>query len=138
MVSPPQRSTLRTRWRRAHHLAMHDREIPGMAAALVALLLAAACSSSSKQSSSVKADTTASAPVVIAPAGSSSCPATGQWQQCSVLYRLDRAGIAPHFDSSGTIEEKALSGKSFAVKFGTASRLEVFLYADSTARIADA
>jgi uncharacterized membrane protein len=116
---------------------MRDREIPGMIAAIVAMTLAAACRSSSKQSGNRKADTTASAPVVIAPPGSSSCPATGQWQQCSVLYRLDRAGIAPHFDSSGTIEEKVLGGKSFAVKFGANSRLEVFLYADSTARIAD-
>src|SRR4051812_3323315 len=124
MGAPPQRSTLRAGGGGGHHLAVHGREISGKGAAPVAPLLGGACSSSSKQSSSVKADTTTSAPVVIAPAGSSSCPATGQWQQCSVLYRLDRAGIAPHFDSSGTIEEKALSGKSFAVKFGTASRLE--------------
>jgi hypothetical protein len=53
------------------------------------------------------------------------------------MYRLYRAGIEPHLDSTGTIEEKALSGKSFAVKFGANSRLEVFLYPDSMARIAD-
>jgi hypothetical protein len=53
------------------------------------------------------------------------------------MYRLDRAGIAPHRDSTGAIEEKALSGKSFAVKFGMNSRLEVFLYSDSMERIAD-
>lgn len=116
---------------------MRDREIPGIFAALVAAALMAACSSSSKQSGSANADTTSSAPVVIAAPGSSTCPATGLWAQCSVMYRLDRAGIAPHLDSTGTIEEKALSGKSFAVKFGTTSRLEVFLYADSMARIAD-
>lgn len=107
-----------------------------MIAALVSTALCASCNSSSR-SAVAKTDTASSAPIVIAAPGSSSCPATGLWAQCSVLYRLDRAGIAPHVDSAGTIEEKALSGKSFAVKFGTNSRLEVFLYADSTARIAD-
>lgn len=100
------------------------------------MVFVAACSPSSKKPSA-KTETASSAPVVMAAPGSSSCPATGQWAQCSVLYRLDRAGIAPRVDSAGSIEEKALSGKSFAVKFGTNSRLEVFLYADSTARIAD-
>jgi hypothetical protein len=116
---------------------MRDREITGILAALAGMALLAACSSSSKKSGAAKVDTAASAPVVIAAPGSSSCPATGLWAQCSVMYRLDRAGIGPHLDSTGTIEEKALTGKSFAVKFGTTSRLEVFLYADSTARIAD-
>lgn len=116
---------------------MRDREIPARIAALVAFALSAACSSSPKQSASAKVDTASSAPIVVAAPGSSSCPATGLWAQCSVFYRLDRAGIIPRIDSSGKIEEKALSGKSFAVKFGTTSRLEVFLYADSTARIAD-
>jgi len=45
--------------------------------------------------------------------------------------------LAPHVDSTGKAEEKALIGRLLVVKFGTTSRLEVFLYADSTARIAD-
>ncbi len=115
---------------------MRDREISGVVAALVSTALLAACSASSKPSAA-KTDTTSSAPVVVAAPGSSSCPPSGLWAQCSILYRLDRAGIAPRVDSAGAIGEKALSGKSFAVKFGPNSRLEVFLYADSTARIAD-
>jgi hypothetical protein len=61
------------------------------------------------------------------------------WAQCSVLYRLDRSGIAPHLDTTENVEEKALAGSTsrFVVKLGTNSRLEVFLYPDSTARIAD-
>jgi hypothetical protein len=51
---------------------------------------------------------------------------------------LDRSGLAPHVDSTGKAEEKALAGRALVVKFGTTSRLEVFLYSDSTARIADA
>jgi hypothetical protein len=54
------------------------------------------------------------------------------------MYRLERGGIAPHRDATAKVEEKALTGKSFAVTFGTNSRLEIFLYPDSTARIADA
>ncbi len=69
--------------------------------------------------------------------GSSMCPATGLWAKCSVLYRLDRSGIAPHLDSTEKAEEKALTGESFVVKFGANARLEVFLYRDSAARVAD-
>jgi hypothetical protein len=46
--------------------------------------------------------------------------------------------LAPHVDSTGRADEKALSGRRLVVKFGTTSRLEVFLYSDSAARIADA
>jgi hypothetical protein len=54
------------------------------------------------------------------------------------MYRLIRAGIAPHRDSTATIEEKTLGGTAFVVKFGVNSRLEVFLYPDSASRIAAA
>ncbi len=66
------------------------------------------------------------------------CPATGLWAQCSVLYRLDRSGVAPKFDSTDTKpEEKLFTAPMFVVKIGQAARLEVYLYPDSTARIAD-
>jgi len=70
------------------------------------------------------------------------CPATGSWAQCSVLYRLDRAGLAPHLDSTAKVDEKSIGGlagtTSFVVKIGKLARLEVFLYSDSAARVADA
>ena len=69
--------------------------------------------------------------------GDMTCPATGYWAKCSVLDRLDRAGLAPHLDSTAATDEKALSGQAFVVKIGSTARLEVFLYADSSARIAD-
>lgn len=54
-----------------------------------------------------------------------------------MLYRLDRAGVAPRVDSGAKPEEKRLSGKSFVLKIGQMASLDVFLYADSAARIAD-
>jgi hypothetical protein len=56
-----------------------------------------------------------------------------------VLYRLERAGLAPHLDSAAKVEETVIGAgtTSFVVKIGLSSRLEVFLYPDSTTRLAD-
>lgn len=70
-------------------------------------------------------------------AGDATCPATGNWAKCSVLYRLERAGLAPHLDSTAIPEEKSLTAQAFVVKIGSLARLEVFLYPDSAARLAD-
>jgi len=103
---------------------------------LVVMLALVGCEKPSKQSQVVGGKTASSAPVAVVP-GDSRCPATGRWAKCSDLYRLERAGLAPHVDSTGTPDEKVLSGRPLLIKFGTTSRLEVFLYADSAARIAD-
>jgi hypothetical protein len=118
---------------------MPERRVAGNVVLTIAMLLSSACGSSSKQSAPPAAKSDSAGPGVAqaAPPGAPTCPATGLWAQCSVLYRLDRAGIAPHLDTTATAEEKALTGNSFVVKFGMNSRLEVFLYADSAARIAD-
>jgi hypothetical protein len=68
----------------------------------------------------------------------STCPATGQWAECSALYRLERAGLAPHVDSAATPAEKSLAGHPLVIKIGLSSSLELYLYPDSMARIADA
>jgi hypothetical protein len=68
----------------------------------------------------------------------SKCPATGQWAECSVLYRLERAGLAPRADSTATPAEKALTGRPFLLKIGLTAALELYLYPDSMARVADA
>lgn len=103
---------------------------------LAAIALIAACSSPKQEPA--KKDSAAVPVMVGAAPGAPTCPATGLWARCSVLYRLERAGIAPHPDSTGTPDEKALTGDAFVVKFGANAKLEVFLYPDSTARIADA
>lgn len=77
---------------------------------------------------------TASAPTAT---GDTGCPETGKWAECSVLYRLERAGLAPHVDSTAKPEETSLSGRPMVLKIGMTAKLEVFLYTDSTARIAD-
>jgi hypothetical protein len=114
---------------------------------LGAAIVVAACSGS--ENGGAKSDAAvagqrrdSSAPkAVAATPGDSACPANGLWAQCGVLYRLERAGLAPHLDSTGKVEEKSIGGgagaTSFVVKIGTLARLEVFLYPDSAARIAD-
>ena len=56
-----------------------------------------------------------------------------------MLYRLERAGLAPKLDSAGKVEEKSIGegATSFVVKIGMLARLEAFLYPDSAARAAD-
>jgi hypothetical protein len=110
---------------------------------LVALaFLCAACNSSSSSSktaaaAAVTTDSTADRVLAGAAPGAPGCPATGLWARCSVLYRLERSGLAPHLDSTAKVGEKALAGDAFVVHFGATSTLEVFLYPDSAARIRD-
>jgi hypothetical protein len=104
---------------------------------LVAVVVTAACS---KHDAPPPASAAASAASAAAPAASttSDCPATGQWAECSVLYRLNRAGLAPHVDSGATPSEKELLGRPLVVKIGLNAQLELYLYPDSSRRIADA
>ncbi len=115
----------------------------------VAVLAVAACSGSGGSSggkadaasSQAARDSSAAPKQVAAAAGraDSACPANGLWAQCALLYRLERAGLAPHLDSTEKVEETSIGSgaTSFVVKIGKLARLEVFLYPDSTARIAD-
>src|SRR4051812_27892564 len=94
---------------RAHHLPMPERRVSTKVIVLPAALLLGACGSSQKQPApAAKVDSTATQPLAGSAPGSPNCPATGLWAQCSVLYRLDRAGIGPHLDSTEKAEEKAL------------------------------
>jgi len=54
-----------------------------------------------------------------------------------VVYRLERAGLAPKVDSGATPHEKLLTGRPLVLTIGRTAQLEVFLYADSMARLAD-
>jgi hypothetical protein len=86
-----------------------------------------------KQASNTSAPAIATAPT----SGGEACPATGLWAECSILYRLERSGLVPALDSTVAPTEKALTGKPLVIKIGRTAMLEVFLYPDSTARIAD-
>jgi hypothetical protein len=112
------------------------RDVVFRARALVMLIALAACDTTAKESHPAATKAAGPSPVGVMP-GDPRCPATGLWAECSVLYRLERSGLAPHVDSTGSTDEKTLTGRPLFIKFGTTSRLEVFLYSDSTARIAD-
>jgi len=81
------------------------------------------------------ASTPAPAPVAAAP-GDPACPQTGLWAECSVLYRLERAGLAPHVDSTAKAEDKTLTGRVLMLKIGRSAQLELHIFADSAARAA--
>jgi len=102
---------------------------------LVASALAVgACSKTEAPPPNAAGSTAASS---AAPAGANTCPATGLWAECSIVYRLERSGLVPHVDSSAKPDEKELTGKPLIMKLGQ-STLEVYIYPDSSARIADA
>lgn len=52
-----------------------------------------------------------------------------------MVYRLERAGLAPKIDSTAK-PDAALGGLPLMIKIGLSAQLEVHLYADSAARVA--
>ena len=94
-----------------------------------------ACSKSEPPPQSASA--TATSASVAAGTGSSTCPGTGLWAECSIVYRLERSGLVPKVDSSATAQEKELAGRPLIIKMGQGATLEVYIYPDSSARIAD-
>jgi hypothetical protein len=71
-------------------------------------------------------------------AADTGCPATGLWAECSAVYRIGRAGLAPRVDSAASASEKELIGRPLVLKLGLTAKLELYFYPDSAARIADA
>lgn len=89
------------------------------------------------------ADTTAvmSAPASAGVSGSVSgvqpiCPNSGLWQPCSVIYRLERAGLAPVRDSAAVTEEP-LQSRGLMLKLGARGDLELYIYESASARERD-
>ena len=108
-----------------------------MTAVVIAVL---ACGKSEPPPPSANTQSAASAPApapVAAAPGDPACPQTGLWAECSLLYRLERAGLAPHVDSTATAEDKTLTGRVLMLKIGRSAQLELHIYADSTSRAAD-
>lgn len=107
--------------------------------ALLTIGSSAACSGKNappaNAASADSAALAATAAVAIAPGPG--CQPTGFWARCSVMYRLERTGIAPQLDSTKQPERVSLRGSGFVVKLGRMASLDVFLYPDSAARIAD-
>lgn len=89
------------------------------------------------------ADTTAvmSVPVSTGVSGSVSaaqpiCPNTGLWMPCSVVYRLERAGLAPVRDSNPATEPP-LGNPGVMLKLGARGDLELYIYESASARERD-
>jgi len=99
--------------------------------ALIATLLVACGREATPKRSSVDA-ATAGRPASGTAIARGACPATGNWSECSVFERLDRAGLAPRLDSS-LVTEPPLTAKGVLLHLG-ASELELYFYPDSKAR----
>jgi hypothetical protein len=98
------------------------------------MLLVAACS---KPEASQPASNPSVPAASTTPTTAGACPATGQWAECSLLYRLERSGFVAQVDSSAKPAEKTLTGKPLVVTLGRGATLELYIYADSAARVAD-
>jgi hypothetical protein len=69
------------------------------------------------------------------PAPGVPCPSTGGWGACTVLERLDRAGLAPRV-TPDMVGEAPLQQSGRLIRLGSAE-LKVFVYPDSVARQRD-
>ncbi len=103
---------------------------------VLGVLVVAACSSS-KEASNTSGGTSAAAPAASVSTAPERCPATGWRAECSVIYRLERAGVAPRVDATAKPDEQKLTGTPLVVKIGQSAQLELFFYPDSAARVAD-
>lgn len=102
--------------------------------ALTLLMLAAGCRGRKSAADTARA----LPPVGMTPAGppaKDACPADGRWAACSLLKRLDEAGLAPQRDSS-PVTLPPLSPSGVHVTVG-GSELDLFFYPDSAARARD-
>jgi hypothetical protein len=81
-------------------------------------------------------DTSPASPATAPAAADSACPATGRWAPCSLVKRLERAGLAPQA-LPDTVRDPALSVPGSAFTLGNAE-LRVFLYPDRAAQDRDA
>jgi hypothetical protein len=110
----------------------------GRIARVAAVVVAIGCSKQSAPvASAAAADSAAHAAAPVAAAPGPQCPANGLWARCSVMYRLERSGLVPKVDSTAKPERVSLRGEGFVIKIGRLASLDVFLYPDSTSRIAD-
>lgn len=70
-----------------------------------------------------------------ASASSAKCPMSGEWRLCSVLDRLDRAGLAPQ-PGTDTVRRSFFSVPGQRIRIGRGT-LEVYVYPDHDAMARD-
>ena len=102
--------------------------------ALAATLALAACGGGAgEDTASVAATPRPAASASARAPGDSSCPLTGAWRECSILDRLEKAGMAPA-RIGGTVERDGFTTPGIRYALGKAT-LEVFLYASEAERV---
>ena len=101
------------------------------AIALAAAPLACGRAERPAAADSATPDTPIPAPVA---AGPDDCPRSGAWRACSVLDRLEAAGLAPVARDSVRHSFLSVPGAVYAVGRG---ELQLFLYPDAAARARD-
>ena len=102
----------------------------------VAAAIASACGKPESTGSRPSGSTSSPAPTAgpSAATGVPPCPADGLWHECSILYRLERSGLAPRKDSTPATES-GLNERGMLVHVGSAE-LELFIYRDEASRAA--
>ena len=73
-------------------------------------------------------------PIVIGVGGKPACPATGHWSPCTVLGRLEAAGVAPQKATSLPDLPQMAGAPAPATYTVGRSGLAIYLFADSIAR----
>ncbi len=118
--------------------------LTGAAVAAVGALLACGGSGGSAQDGATEAAGTTPAPSVAsvrAPAAArpaaGACPHDGRWRLCSVVDRLDKAGLVPRVDSSAPPERLPfLHAPGRVIRLGV-GELHTFVYDDTAALARD-
>ena len=100
--------------------------------AVGSVLVALACSNGSKQVSG-RADSALPILPATLTGSATDCLTTGLWAECSVLRRLEQAGLAVHAESLAVVREPslAISGKRMPIARG---EIAIFIYADTGSR----
>jgi len=105
----------------------------------VVLLATIASCGGSQRAPGAGADTSAAgaspasgAPAALIAGAEGACPATGAWAECSVIKRLEQAGLVPQVDS-GDASEPPLTPRGTLLRVGRAE-LELYFYPDAAAR----
>ena len=103
------------------------------AAAMAAVLFG--CSNGSRQGGG-RADSALPVLPSTTPGSKTDCLTTGLWAECSVLTRLEQAGLVVHADSLSDIRERPLTiaGKRMPIAHGA---IALFIYADTGSRSRD-
>ena len=140
------RCTERTARRRSHSREARRLDATASARCLTvstALVATLACGGADERTGSARAsraDAASGATAVATPgapptAAKPICPATGSWQVCSVVERLERAGLAPRREPNA-VREPPLTTPGIALLLGR-SELRIFLYPDRVTRERD-